>query len=192
MNYLVDDFPTELWVNGEAYAIDADWRSCLKIILALEDPELTQEEKVFILLDNLYGENAPEDTQAAVDEALRFLNCFEERETTSTERLYSFQQDAKFILSAMSQARKEDIKSAGFLHWWEFASLFMEISADSMFSRILDIRKRLKKGKLTKEERQLVAEYPEIYRLREPVDEQRNTAAEEFRARLERGKAHGG
>ena len=73
MNLLVDKLPRELTVNEQEYPIDSGFRSCLSIIMAFEDSELTEQEKYFILLTNLFIE-IPEDTKSAMEVGLTFLN----------------------------------------------------------------------------------------------------------------------
>ena len=45
MNALCDGFPTAVAIGGREYAINADFRDCLQIILAFEDGTLTPEEQ---------------------------------------------------------------------------------------------------------------------------------------------------
>jgi len=44
-NVLIDRLPTTVEVDGRLYDIDSDFRTCLRIILAFEDAELTSVRK---------------------------------------------------------------------------------------------------------------------------------------------------
>lgn len=53
MNILTSSLPTKIMVNDNIYDINYDYRTVINILLAFEDSELTQEEKVFIMIENL-------------------------------------------------------------------------------------------------------------------------------------------
>ena len=48
--------PEALEVGGRQWAIRADFREILTILAAFEDPELTEAEKAYICLNNLYAD----------------------------------------------------------------------------------------------------------------------------------------
>jgi hypothetical protein len=68
-------------------------------------------------------------------------------------RLYSFSKDADFIFAAFRQTHGIDLQKVD-LHWWEFLALFMDLGADTTFCQLVNLRKRVKTGKATKEEKQ--------------------------------------
>ena len=73
MNILTDDLPESVDISGVMYQINTDFRTCLKTIMAFEDPELTPQEKSSLLLSNLYPE-IPSDIKQAMAQANLFLN----------------------------------------------------------------------------------------------------------------------
>jgi len=72
MNPLIDTLPTAVRVDGEVFPIHADYKTCLKIMLAFEDRELNLFEKQSVMLTLLFGERIPENTA----EALRLAGEF--------------------------------------------------------------------------------------------------------------------
>lgn len=50
MNILTSPLPTKIEVNGHIYDINYDYRTIINIILALEDDELTDEEKIYVMI----------------------------------------------------------------------------------------------------------------------------------------------
>jgi len=157
MNLLVDAPPNELEIDGRQYAVNSDFRSCLRIILAFEDNDLTSAEKQMIMLNNLYPV-IPNNVQAAFTKGGWFLNGGKasQDEDETAPRLYSFSRDADLIFAAFRQTHSIDIKTVD-LHWWEFLALFMDLGADTTFCNLINLRKRVKTGKATKEEKAAAA-----------------------------------
>jgi hypothetical protein len=163
LNILTDELPEEIIVNGKAYPVNYDFRSCLNVILAFEDLELTGREKNAVMLQCLYRE-MPDDLQAASEQAVLFLNGGKTGDGDSKDkpRLYSFSKDADFIFAAFRQTHGIDLQSEE-MHWYKFLALFMDLGADTTFSNLMGLRKRVKSGKATKEERQAAREMGELF-----------------------------
>lgn len=157
MNILTDELPTSLLIGDTEYQIDSDFRACLRIILAFEDDELTSHEKQIILLSILYSK-LPNDTQQALEKANWFLNggTVSEEESDSP-RVYSFAKDANFIFAAFRQTHGIDLQATD-LHWWKFLAFFMDLGQDTTFCQLISLRKRIKTGKATKEEKEAARE----------------------------------
>lgn len=170
MNILVDELPTSVTIADTEYQIETDFRTCLKIIMAFEDNSLTSYEKQIVLLVNLYSV-VPNDIQSALEQANWFLNGGKEKSTDEGDeeanpRVYSFAKDANFIFAAFRQTHGIDLQTAK-LHWWSFLALFMDLGQDTTFCQLTALRKRLKTGKATKEERATAREMGEMVDLPE-------------------------
>lgn len=162
MNPLIDKLPTKIKVGDEIIDINADFRNCLKIILAYEDEDLTIQEKHLIMIQRLY-KIVPKDIETAILQGIKFLNCGETfQNTTDKQRIYSFCKDAKYIYPAVSQASEVDLETIDFFHWWKFFYYFLDISNDCTFSNIVSLRQKKNKRKLTDEERKIYMESIEI------------------------------
>lgn len=169
MNILIDALPTAVEINGHEYEINTDFRVSLRVIMAFEDPELTSIEKQSIMLQNLYPV-MPDDPKEAIQKAMKFLNAgTESQEDNSDPRVYSFSKDADLIFAAFRQTHGVDLQKAD-LHWWEFIALFMDLGQDTAFCQLVGLRKRVKTGKATKEERQTAREMGEAFDVPEPDD----------------------
>jgi len=155
MNILVDAPPESITIADTEYQLNTDFRACLKIIMAFEDNELTPQEKQLVLLGNLYSV-VPNDLTAALDRANWFLNGGKENTSDENEitpvRVYSFAKDGNFIYAAFRQTHGIDLSTAQ-LHWWTFLALFMDLGQDTTFCQLTALRKRLKTGKASKEEK---------------------------------------
>lgn len=163
MNVLVDDFPDAVEVAGKIIPIDTDFKTAIRIIMAFEDPELTIVEKQAVLISNLFLE-PPSDLGQAIEVGVRFLNGgVDKAEDTGTNlRLYSFEKDAALIFAAFRQTHGIDLETTQ-MHWWKFLSLFMDLGAETAFCNLVSLRKRVKTGKATKEERRAAKEMGEMF-----------------------------
>jgi hypothetical protein len=165
VNILVHEFPKSLEVCGIDYLINSDFRTCLRIILAYEDDNLTISEKNMVMLKNLYRvythkARLPEDVQAAAEAGVKFLNGGDEVKTGEGEsglRIFSFTKDARFIFSAFRQTHGIDLEETD-MHWWKFLAYFMDLGADTFFCNLTSLRKRLNTNKATKEEKAMANE----------------------------------
>jgi len=179
-NPLIEKFPTKIKIDDEIIKINADFRNCLQIILAYEDEELTIQEKHFILLKRLY-EQIPKSIEKGILQGIKFLNCGEEsRNVKELPRLYSFQKDAKYIYSAISQVGKLDLENIEFLHWWKFYYYFFDISNDCAFSNIVSLRQKKIKGKLTDEEKTIYRDSIDILDLDSKKTKEESKFMKEF------------
>lgn len=158
--------------------------------MAFEDDSLTGQEKNAVLL-SLYKEPVG-DVQEGARLAIKYLNCGEEKsgeETSLPYRLFSFSKDSGYIFAAFRQTHGIDLQKA-VLHWWEFCALFMDLGSDTTFCQLINLRKRVKSGKATKEERQAAAEMGEAFEIPEPdtrtADEKQREA--EFMRLVMKGK----
>jgi len=164
MNLLIDDLPAEIIIGNKGYAINSSFRSCLKIILAFEDNSLTPQEKNIIMLSNLYQQQ-PQDIKQAIEQAQIFLNGGRiAEEENQPYRLYSFEKDAPFIFAAFKQTHNIDLTKDD-LHWWTFLALFMDLGQDTTFCQLVGLRKRIKTGKATKEEKDIAREMGDLFTL---------------------------
>lgn len=171
MNILTEQLPDSVIVDGKKYPVNSDFRSCLKIILAFEDIELTGYEKQAILLHNLFIKQ-PENTEAAFEAANIFLNGGSEpsgEEVETPFRLYSFSKDANFIFAAFRQTHGIDLQTAN-LHWYEFLALFMDLGSETTFSNLIGLRKRVKNGTASKEEKKIARDMNEVFEIPEIDD----------------------
>lgn len=157
MNILTDKLPTKIRINDKIYDINYDFRTVINILIALEDDELTDNEKAYIMVKKLYKEDIPEEEfYLACEKAVQFIDCngsFNSK-SSSSQRIYSYKQDGGYIFSGINSTHHIDLEKETNLHWWKFMNLFMDMSPDCMFGEITYYRTRKNEGKLTKEEKE--------------------------------------
>lgn len=192
MNALLDNPPTSIEIDGREYAIRYDYRTCLTIILAFEDNDLTPQEKTQVMLELLYKE-IPDNLQAAAEKAVLFLDCGEERESNQQGsggigRLFSFSHDAKYIFSAIQYSHGIDLDKCTDLHWWKFNYLFLDLDDHCFFNRMIYFRRQKALGKLTSEEQKIYVEMAHIFDLPVQLSAEEQAADDEFMELLKGGE----
>ena len=136
-----------LEVGGRSWAIRADFRDVLNILDAFDDPELTEAEKAYICLHNLYVDFAEMD-RADYPEAFLAAVAFIDHGVAGREagpRTVDWEQDAPLLFPAVNRAAGYEVRDAEFVHWWTFLGLFMEIR-DSVYATVLALRQKRARG----------------------------------------------
>lgn len=149
---MISELPTRLEVSGRKYAIRTDFRDILKILQAFTDPELENEEKVYICLFILYRDfnSIPQsDYAAAYEAAAGFIDCGIHtggEQKRSSARTMDWEQDAPIIFPAINKVAGCEVRSLSYLHWWTFMGYYMEIH-DGVFSQVMALRSKKARGK---------------------------------------------
>lgn len=188
-NLLINDLPTKININGKIYDINYDYRTALKIMMALEDTQLFNSEKVLIMVNLLYKEKIPEeDLEEACRKACLFIDCGKSNEEKKeTKRIYSFSKDGNYIFTGINSTHQIDITKITNLHWWKFMALFMDMNTECTFNELVYYRKRRNEGKLTKEEKEEYKKIKDLVELDEIPSEDIKAikaAREEFLKRM--------
>lgn len=139
--------PTALAVNGRPRAIRAEYRQVLTILAAFDDPELTDAEKAYVCLHNLYVDfdgMPPEDYPEAYRAAVEFIDSGAGE--GGGPRTMDWQQDAPLIFAAVNRVAGREVRGPEFMHWWTFLGLFMEIR-DSVYATVLSLQQKKARGK---------------------------------------------
>lgn len=184
MNYVLDKLPTAVRIDGQAVRINTDFRVCLRIIRAFDDDELTEHEKLSVLITLLYPEK-PTNTASAIAQGLKFLNLGKEADASKLKQLqvYNLEKDSCYIFTAFKSSFNIDLDSTDYLHWWKFRSLFADLGKDCFFNTLVSLRSRRNSGKLTKDEKEFVQRNEDIVLLTEKC---RSTAVSDFISKIGR------
>lgn len=155
MSILTSELPTKIRINNNIYNINYDYRNIISILIAFEDNELTNEEKMYIMLKKLYQKEILEDDiKEAIQKGIKFIDCGKDYLPNKVNtRVYSFEKDANYIYTGINSTHHIDIDEKPKLHWWKFVNFFMDMSDKCMFSELVYYRTRKAEGKLTKEEK---------------------------------------
>ena len=148
--------PKSVSINGEDFEIRYDYRVILEIIEAINDPELSDEDRAIDVLQMFYVDwDRIEDYQAALQEFMVFLNGGKpETEQKKSPKLVDWEQDFQYIVAPINRVAGQDIRgipydietNTGGYHWYSFLSAYMEIG-DCLFAQIVNIRDKKAKGK---------------------------------------------
>lgn len=150
--------PTSVEVCGTAYEIRSDYRAVLDICTALNDPELTNEDKAIVSMYIFYPsfcDMPHEHYQEAIKKCFWFISCGNEDDHNRHEpRLVDWEQDFQYIVAPINRVMGTEIRSVEYMHWWTFVSAYYEIG-DCTFAQIVRIRNKKIRGKpLDKQEKE--------------------------------------
>ncbi len=184
MNYVLDKLPTAVRIDGQAVQINTDFRVCLRIIRAFDDDELTEHEKLSVLITLLYPQK-PTNTASAIAQGLKFLNLGKEADASKLKQLqvYNLEKDSCYIFTAFKSSFNIDLDNTDYLHWWKFRSLFADLGKDCFFNTLVSLRSRRNSGKLSKDEKEFVQRNEDIVLL---TEKRRSSAVDDFISKIGR------
>lgn len=172
------DLPIAVEIDGKQHPIrdNCDYRVVLDAICALNDNELTDEEKVkcalFIFYEDVYK---IDDLETAVKEMFNIIRGGEEPEENEEQkpRLMDWQHDFPQLAPPISRVLGYDVRTPGkFTHWYSFLGGYQEIG-ECNFSTIVSIRSKRAKGKkLDKWEEEYIREHKKTVELPLKLSEQ--------------------
>jgi hypothetical protein len=172
------DLPITVKINGVQHPIrnKCDYRIVLDVICALNDQELTDEEKIKCALFIFYEDITKiDDLEIAVKEMFRIINGGEEQEESrdNTPQIMNWEHDFPILVAPINRVLGYEIRSVLYLHFYTFLSAYYEIG-ECTFSTIVSIRSKRAKGKkLEKWEEEYLKEH------RKMVEIPRKLTAEE-------------
>jgi len=175
-NMFLNALPETVEVDGKAFFIDTDFRTCMifeKIIMSDEKPE----EKLQEALDLFYPSGQPSDFEAAIHEAIFIYKCGETsiQEKTRAKKngnvalkpqlIYDYEYDAPYIYAAFLSQYGIDLVDIDYLHWWKFQALFKSLESTTKIMEIMSYRAADIRKIKNKEERARIAKLKELYRI---------------------------
>lgn len=148
---MIGELPRQVNVNGEDYTVRTDFRDILKILSAFNDPDLADNEKVYVCLFIFYEdyESIPVgDYEAAFNAAINFIEqgSGDDKSAQKSPRVMDWEQDENLIFPAINAVAGYETRSAEYIHWWTFLGYYMEIRK-GVFSNVLNVRWKKAKGK---------------------------------------------
>lgn len=111
-------FPHEVDTESGKVAIDPDFRTVLKCMRVLQDPDATDSHKMFLLMRWFYKSQYVPD---ALPVFMDFVSCGDE--PSDEEPVMDFEQDADAIYSSFWSQYGVDLAEIPFLHWRKFMVL---------------------------------------------------------------------
>ncbi len=146
---MIGELPTQIKIAGKEYSIRTDFRDVLKILCAFNDPELENEEKIYISLYILF-ENFDDIPQKhykeAFEKAISFIDQNATESNKHSPRVMDWEQDENIVFPAINKIAGFETRASKYIHWWTFMGYYMEIS-EGIFSQVLALRSKKAKGK---------------------------------------------
>lgn len=164
------DLPIFVEINGKQHPIrnKCDYRVVLDVICALNDNELTQEEKVKCALFIFYEDISQiDDFETAIKEMFRIINGgeVEEQANDNKPKLMDWEHDFPVLVAPINRVLGYEVRSVSYLHFYTFLSAYYEIG-ECTFSTIVSIRSKKAKGqKLDKWEIDYLREHRKMVEL---------------------------
>lgn len=145
------DLPITVEIDGESHKIrnKCDYRVILDVICALNDSELSDEEKAQCALFIFY-ENVTKITnyEKAISEMVRIINVGEvEGEESNKPQLMDWEHDFQQLAPPISRVLGYSVRdSERYTHWYDFIGAYMEIG-ECTWATVVSIRKKKTTGK---------------------------------------------
>lgn len=161
------NFPTSLNIGGIEYEIRTDYRVILDLLMALNDPELSDSDNKIsaymqsrVILEIMFPDcdNIPQEhIQEALDKVAEFIDMGIGDDSKKPKTM-DWEQDAPIIIPAINKVLNKEIRAEKYMHWWTFLGAYMEIG-EGLFSNVIHIRqKKAKRKKLEKWEQDFYKE----------------------------------
>lgn len=146
------DLPESVKIDGVEYNITnkCDYRMVLDVICALNDKDLTDEEKVVTALYIFYEDlSGCTNLEKAVREMYRIISYGEEQDEKEEQkpRLMDWEHDFQQIAPPVSRILGYDVRTPNkYTHWYTFIGGYMEMG-ECNFQTVIAIRSKRAKGK---------------------------------------------
>lgn len=173
MNWLLEQLPDKVKVDGAEYPINTDFRAIILIDQIMHDKELSDTERILSALNIFYIEKAPEQTTQAIEKLVWFFRC-DRKQDEQEKRRGRFQKhtraidysiDSRLIWAAFLQEYRIDLTQPMNLHWWKFCALMENLSDNCKISKVMMYRTVDMSG-MSKQQKSFYAKMRKKYELK--------------------------
>lgn len=176
--------PTSLSVDGQDYTIRerGDFRMVLDCFSALEDIELTKDERIISALiifieDFQTVEDVLQlpDIKGVYEGMVRFFNCGQDRDVGANvnHKVLDWEKDSNLICSAVNNVAGTEIRALDYLHWWTFMGYYTAVGQCAL-STVVAIRHKIANNKkLQPYEKEFRKENPQYFNVDMRTSEQK-------------------
>lgn len=174
MNILIDELPESVEIEGIEYEINTDFRISMLFELMMQDPDITDEEKVENALELYFPQIPPvEYISETIDVIMDFYSCGKDKLVSNgksnskgkAKQIYSFESDADYIYAAFLDQYRIDLQDIEYLHWWKFKALFNALKEDNEIVKIMGYRSINITNDMSKHEKEFYKKMKELYKL---------------------------
>lgn len=154
---MIGSLPKTLTINDREVKIDTNFKTALLCMEVYNDPDLSNVEKAYLVLDFIVGLNNIDENE--YEEALNKVNWFLDgglnyENVSGKKKIMDWIQDEQFIFSAVNKVAGKETREESYIHWWTWLGYFTEIN-EGLFTTIVSIRsKKARQEKLTKAEQE--------------------------------------
>lgn len=168
MSILTDALPQSVYIGDVEYPLNTDFRISLRFEATINDPTLSEDERIIRCLELYYGQ-IPADIDTALEAAIAFFQCDQEQvgDEAPDDPAYSFEYDAPYIYAAFMQQYGIDLCHIDYMHWWQFKALFDGLTKDTRFIEIVGYRVAEPYKDMPREERDQMNKLKRVYALPE-------------------------
>lgn len=167
---------TTISIDSGTYQIrnNGDYRMVLDCFNAINDVELTEEERIVSSLIIFYEDLEEVEDVLGLDEEVftslvkqmfNFFNCGREDSVAAKVnfKVIDWDKDSQLISAGINKVANTEIRSVDYCHWWTFMGYFCSIG-ESALSTVVGIRNKIAKGKkLEKYEQEYKNENPQYF-----------------------------
>lgn len=174
-NVLLDILPE----SYEGYGIDTDFETGIQITQALEDKELTEQERMYVAFGLLY-KDIPENFDTAYNGLKWFLSSWNNDNHTSGNSevtVMDFDVDQWRIYAAFRSQYNINLNSEK-MHFWEFMALLANLGECS-FTKVIEIRGKKITAKMSAQEKKDINKAKRIYAIKSKKSEEYSEAEQE-------------
>ncbi len=179
-NFLLDEFPTKVIIEGEEIEIDSRFKTILNIIRVAEDVLFTENEKIAVNLELFYKGMIPKNVEKAYEEMMNFIGMYDDEKSQKTSSIKSFdyQIDADRIHAAFFQQYKIDLLDSE-MHWFRFVKLLANLSGETpALINAIQIRTMKISDNMSAEEKARIRRLKKEYSLAKEQQDEKNTFAD--------------
>ena len=171
-NILLEGAPETVIIDKREIPIDTRWQVGIRVLIALDDPRLSEEEKIYLLLLNYYSEAGGtinpfilSNVEEAISRVSLFLNLNQKKkpkyinnkEKEHVTRTFDWNYDAPKVISDFQREYSIDLLNPRCeMHWWRFWALFTNLSDTSQTIQVISIRGAKPNKNMSKNEKDLL------------------------------------
>lgn len=187
---MIGELPVTLTIKGKKYPIlNTDYRNALLIMQAYNDPNLSEDEKVYIALDSLIGVNKlnSDNAEEAYMQCIWYLDGgidYSKTKKKHDPKVMDWEQDEQMLFSAVNHVAGKELRTETYIHWWTFLGYFNEIQ-DGLFSYVLSIRQKRANGKkLDKAEKEYYKKHKDLIDIKKKLSDEEQAFKDDLLASL--------
>lgn len=140
----MNNYPTEIEINGRRYKIRTDFRVALQCEELARDPSISDYERPLAIIYTLFEDidlKDEKEIETAFKLAKRYLSCDKEKtEEDEKEPNMSFSQDWSYIEASFMSDYHIDLSTEEYIHWWKFFDWMNGLTEKCVLNRIRYVR----------------------------------------------------